>query len=140
MNSNNKSNKGMLSQRELKFVLENEVCRISTSHNDMPHVVPVSYIYDRVYPVFVTDYDTRKYRNLKVNKNIALAIDVYDSSGENKAVIIQGKAEFVERGEEFERLYKIFENRFEWVRRNPWEAGEAPFVKVQILKSVSWGL
>ena len=122
--------KASLTQKERKFLLENETCRIATSHNDIPHVVPVAYIYDRGNVIFVTDYWTRKYKNLEVNKNISVVVDVYDPSGENKAIVLRGKAVIIERGAEFRRLYRIFNRRFEWVRNNPWKEGEAPFVRV----------
>jgi nitroimidazol reductase NimA-like FMN-containing flavoprotein (pyridoxamine 5'-phosphate oxidase superfamily) len=120
--------------------LENEACRIATSHDEVPHVVPVAYIYEKGYIIFVTDYGTRKYRNLQVNRNVSIVVDVYDPSGENKAIIIQGKAVIIERGKEFIRLYKIFDKKFEWVRKNPWKEGEAPFVRVVAFNKVSWGL
>lgn len=132
--------KASLTQKERKFLLENETCRIATSHNDIPHVVPVAYIYDKGNIIFVTDYGTRKYKNLEVNKNISVVLDVYDPSGENKAIVLQGKAVIIERGAEFRRLYRIFNRRFEWVRNNPWKEGEAPFVRVNTLNKLSWGL
>jgi nitroimidazol reductase NimA-like FMN-containing flavoprotein (pyridoxamine 5'-phosphate oxidase superfamily) len=132
--------KASLTQKERKFLFENETCRIATSHNDIPHVVPVAYIYDKGNVIFVTDYGTRKYKNLEVNKNISVVVDVYDPSGENKAIVLQGKAVIIERGAEFRRLYRIFNRRFEWVRNNPWKEGEAPFVRVNTLNKVSWGL
>jgi nitroimidazol reductase NimA-like FMN-containing flavoprotein (pyridoxamine 5'-phosphate oxidase superfamily) len=132
--------KAILTQKERKFLLENETCRIATSHNDIPHVVPVAYIYDKGNVIFVTDYGTRKYKNLEVNKNISVVVDVYDPSGENKAIAVQGKVVIIERGAEFRRLYRIFNRRFEWVRNNPWKEGEAPFVRVNTLNKVSWGL
>jgi nitroimidazol reductase NimA-like FMN-containing flavoprotein (pyridoxamine 5'-phosphate oxidase superfamily) len=90
--------------------------------------------------VIATDYDTKKYKNLKTNKNIALAVDVYNSSVENKAVVIQGTSHIIERGEEFKKLYQKFHKKFEWVRNDPWKEGEAPFIKVKPLSKVSWGL
>ena len=140
MNNFSDRHKVKVTQKERKFLLENEVCRIATSHDDVPHVVPVAYIYDKDAITFVTDYGTRKYKNLEVNKNVSVVIDVYDPSGENKAIILQGKAVIIERGAEFKRLYQIFNKRFEWVRKNPWKEGEAPFVRVDAFNKVSWGL
>jgi nitroimidazol reductase NimA-like FMN-containing flavoprotein (pyridoxamine 5'-phosphate oxidase superfamily) len=119
---------------------QNEVCRVSTSHNNIPHVVPVTYVYENENIIFVTDYGTRKYKNLKINKNISVVVDVYDLSGRNMGIVIQGKAVFIERGEEFKRLYQIFNRKFEWVRKEPWEEGEAPFVKIDAFNKVNWGL
>jgi uncharacterized protein len=140
MSKSSEHNKVRITQKERKFLLENEVCRIATSHDDIPHVVPVAYICDKDTITFATDFGTRKYRNLEVNKNVSVVIDVYDPSGENKAIVIQGKAVIIERGTEFKRLYQIFYNKFEWVRKDPWKEGEAPFVKVNALNKVSWVL
>ena len=140
MSKSSKHNKVRITQKERKFLLENEVCRIATSHDDIPHVVPVAYIYDKDTITFATDFGTRKYRNLEVNKNVSVVIDVYDPSGENKAIVIQGKAVIIERGTEFKRLYQTFYKKFEWVRKDPWKEGEAPFVRVNALNKVSWVL
>ena len=125
---------------EVSFLLENVVCRVATSHNDIPHIVPVNYILENNFIYFATDYGTKKYQNLQKNKRIAVVVDAYNSSLNNKALIIQGTAELIERGDEFKRMYKIFEKKFEWVRNDPWKEGEAPFVKVQPAKKVSSGM
>jgi uncharacterized protein len=129
-----------VTQKERKFLLENEVCRLSTSHDDIPHVAPVAYLFENGTITFVTDYGTRKFRNLEVNKNVSVVVDVYNPSGENKGVFLQGKAVIIERGEEFKRLYLLFNRRFEWVRKKPWKEGEAPFVRLNAFNKVSWGL
>ena len=129
-----------LKRSEESFITQNEVCRVATSHNDIPHVTTVNYCYIDKFIYFATDYDTRKYRNLEQNRNIGIIIDNYSSSVNNQAVIIQGMVEFIERGNEFIKLYKIFDDRFDWVRNDPWKEGEAPFVKVIPRSKASWGL
>jgi uncharacterized protein len=126
-------------EQEEKFLSSNEVCRVATCHDDMPHVVPVSYIFEGGVFIFATDYETKKYKNISKNKKVALTVDIYNSIN-NKAVCIQGTATLVEKGNEFERLYNIFHDRFEWVRQDPWKEGEAPFVKVIPSNKVSWGI
>ncbi|MGB8936706.1 MAG: pyridoxamine 5'-phosphate oxidase family protein [Candidatus Nitrosopolaris sp.] len=127
-------------EKEVSFLLENEICRVATSCNNMPHIVPVNYIHENNFLYFATDYNTKKYHNIQKNKKIAVTIDVYNTSLNNRAVVIEGSSELIERGEEFKRLYKIFERKFEWVRNDPWQEGEAPFVKVHPGNKVSWGL
>jgi nitroimidazol reductase NimA-like FMN-containing flavoprotein (pyridoxamine 5'-phosphate oxidase superfamily) len=127
------------SESEFDFLTTNEACRIATCHDGIPHVVPVSYIFEDGSFFIATDYETRKYENIKHNKAAALVVDVYSSVG-NSAVCIQGTAETIESGEEFSRLYEKFHDRFEWVRRDPWKEGEAPFVKITPTSKVSWGL
>ena len=113
---------------------------MATSHNDIPHISPVTYIYKDGFFFIATDYNTRKYKNIKANKKIALSVDIYDSSVENKAIIIQGDVDIIERGQEFKDLYQIINARFEWVRRDPWKEGEAPFLKIKPFKKVTWGI
>jgi uncharacterized protein len=127
------------SNAESHFLDNNEACRIATCHDDVPHVVPVSYIFEDETFYIATDYETKKYENIKNNNRVALAVDVY-SPENNKAICVQGTAEIIEKGEEFARIYKIFNDRFEWVRRDAWEEGEAPFVKITPTNKISWGL
>jgi uncharacterized protein len=128
------------SDKEIQFLLNNEVCRVATvSPGNIPHVVPVSYIFIDNSVFFATDYNTRKYKNLKKSKNLALVIDIYEST-RNRAVAIQGTGEFIERGEDFKKMYDIFYRKFEWVRQEPWKEGEAPFVAVKPFRKISWGL
>ena len=124
------------SQAERDFLNRNEACRIASCHDGIPHVVPVSYIFEHDLFFIATDYETRKYKNIKTT---ALVVDIYSSVG-NSAVCVQGTDEIIERGQEFARLYKIFHDRFEWVRRDAWSEGEAPFVKVTPTSKVGWGL
>jgi uncharacterized protein len=127
------------SKTERDFLNKNEACRIATCHDGVPHVVPVSYVFDDGIFFIATDYETKKYENIKHNNRVALVVDVY-SSVDNKAVCVQGTAEIIETGQEFARLYKMFYDRFEWVRHDAWKEGEAPFVKVTPTNKVSWGL
>ncbi|MGQ0795121.1 MAG: pyridoxamine 5'-phosphate oxidase family protein [Nitrosopumilaceae archaeon] len=126
-------------QNEIEFLENNEACRIATSFNDIPHVTPVTYYFENGLFYIATDYNTKKYSNLIKNKNVAVTIDIY-LEGKHKAVIVQGTAEFIERGKEYMLLYEIFFKKFYWVKETPWEEGEAPFIKITPQKRTSWGL
>jgi uncharacterized protein len=128
------------SGKELKFILDNEICRIATAKNNIPHVVPVCYTFIKNNIFFATDYKTKKYQNLMKNKRISVIIDLYDKKNGNKGIHIDGIASIIESGKDFKDLFKMFHNKFEWVRRDPWNEGEAPFIKIQTIKKVSWGL
>lgn len=123
--------------KEIKFLKENEGCRVATCHRNMPHITPVSYYFEDGYFYFATDYDTRKYANLKKNNKIAISIDIY-SPGKHRAVIVQGTTSFIENGKAFKRIYDIFYKKFAWVRAGPWEENEAPFVKITPKRKTSW--
>jgi len=128
-----------LDQKETAFLESLEEARIATSHDDIPHVKPVSFVLDDGFIVVATDYKTRTYANIKSNPNVGIVMDVYKSGG-HKAVCIQGRADIVEEGPEFKRLYDIFHKRFDWVRKDPWKENEAPFLKIIPRSKTSWGL
>ena len=139
-NQSNSNNKMSFTAKEKEFLLRNDGCRVATvTSNGAPHITPVSYIFEQGKLYFATDYNTQKYKNLKQNPNIALVVDIYSSKG-NRAIIIHGKVDFIEQGRKFQKLYKIFHRKFEWVRIDPWKEQEAPFVKIKPYKKISWGL
>jgi nitroimidazol reductase NimA-like FMN-containing flavoprotein (pyridoxamine 5'-phosphate oxidase superfamily) len=123
---------------ERKFLGSLEEARLATTHGLMPHVKPVSFIFldDAFY--IATDYSTRTYKNVKKNPNAAISVDVYRPGG-HKAVLAQGKIDIIEKGSEFKKIYEKFFEKFEWVRRDPWKEGEAPFLKLVPTKKTSWG-
>lgn len=127
------------SQEEVEFLNKMEECRIATSHDNIPHVKPVSYIYEDGTVIIATDYDTRMYKNLLKNPLAAISIDIYKDKA-HSAICMQGKVTIIENGKEFLRLYNKFHDRFEWVRNQPWVENEAPFIKIVPFRKSSWGL
>ena len=123
---------------EIEFLKSNEMCRFATaSGKGEPHVVPVSYVWDQPYAYIVTDYRTRKLKNLRENPQAALLID---SGGTRRLLLISGPVEIIEKGEEYKRLYKLFYSKLDWVKRDPWKEGEAPFIKIKPAFKTGWGL
>ena len=127
-----------LADKEGRFLEQNEICRLATSSkNGELHIVPVSYIWHEETIYVVTDYGTRKLRNLRENPNAAILVD---TNATRKAVLVSGKVQLVEKGEEYRRIYKLFHSKLDWVKRAPWIEGEAPFVKIAPTFKTSWGL
>jgi nitroimidazol reductase NimA-like FMN-containing flavoprotein (pyridoxamine 5'-phosphate oxidase superfamily) len=134
----NELNEVKLSSKEIDFLKSNELCRFATaSRKGEPHVVPVSYIWDQDYAYVVTDYGTRKLKNLRENPHAAVLVD---SSETQKLLLLSGPVEIIEKGEEYRRLYKLFYSKLSWVKRDPWREGEAPFIKVTPSFKAGWGL
>ena len=125
--------------KEEKFLKELEEARIATSHDNIPHVKPVSFVFYNNTIVISTDYNTRTFTNIKSNPQTGIVIDIYKSGG-HKAICIQGDTEIIETGMDFKRLYDIFYKKFAWVRKDPWKENEAPFLKIMPNNKVSWGL
>ena len=125
--------------KEIEFLNSIEEGRIATSHDDIPHVKPVSFVCNNGIILVATDYETRTFTNIKTNPNTSVVVDIY-KSGNHKAVCIQGKTEIIENGKEFQEFYDIFYKKFEWVRKDPWKENEAPFLKIIPKNKVSWGI
>jgi nitroimidazol reductase NimA-like FMN-containing flavoprotein (pyridoxamine 5'-phosphate oxidase superfamily) len=127
-----------LGNKEKSFLKSKELCRLATaSAKAVPHVTPVIYAIDGKNIVIVTDYGTRKLKNLKENPKVALVVDDYHP---NRGVVIFGDCDIYERGQEYLRLLKILFEKFETYRKNPWGEGEAPILKITPTKIISWGL
>jgi uncharacterized protein len=127
-----------LSATEIDFLKSNEMCRFATaSSKGEPHVVPVSFVWDNGHAYIVTDYGTRKLRNLRENPNAAILVD---TSGTRKLLLISGPVKIIEKGEEYRRLYRLFYSKLDWVKRDPWKEGEAPFIKITPTFKTGWGL
>lgn len=125
------------SEAEIKFLRSHELCRLATASGSVPHVVPVAYVYHNGFFYIATDYGTKKYKNIRKNNNVALVVDEYKP---NTAVVVGGEAEILERDEEFKEIFKFFYEKFDWVRKDPWSEGEAPFIKIKPLEKASWGI
>jgi len=126
-------------QKEVEFLESLEEARIATSHDNVPHVKPVSFVFLDSAILVATDYNTRTFTNLKSNPQTSIVIDIY-KSGDHKTICIQGKTEIVENGSEFKKFYDSFYEKFEWVRKYPWKENEGPFLKITPNNKVSWGL
>ena len=124
---------------EEEFLQSIEEARIATSRADILHVKPVSFIYHNNIILIATDYQTRTFKNVKINPKVSVTIDIYES-GKHRAICIQGNVEILEKGQEFLQVYKMFEKKFEWVRNEPWKENEAPFLKIITTNKTSWGL
>jgi nitroimidazol reductase NimA-like FMN-containing flavoprotein (pyridoxamine 5'-phosphate oxidase superfamily) len=124
---------------EIKYLRSNEICRIATCNNNLPHVTPVSYIFDKGKFYFDTDYNTLKYANLNKNNRISLVVDTTENN-KNKAVVTRGITTFIHKGRKFQNLYDMFYDKFYWVKKDPWKEGDAPFIEVIPKTKVSWGL
>ncbi len=127
------------SPEEEKFLEALEESRIATVNDSMPHVKPVSYIFEKNLFYVATDYETRTFKNVKKNPNTALVIDIYNHRG-HKAICIQGKSTIIENGEKFSKIYSKFHEKFEWVKKEPWDENEAPFLEINPITKISWGI
>ena len=123
---------------QLKYLEAQEVGRLAVSTRDgMPHVTPIIYAMDDIYPIIATDYGTKKLKILLENNKVSLVVDEVNPI---KGIMIQGTAEIFERGKEYLRLLKVLYDRLEEYRNNPWKEGESPLIKITPVHISSWGI
>jgi nitroimidazol reductase NimA-like FMN-containing flavoprotein (pyridoxamine 5'-phosphate oxidase superfamily) len=123
---------------QIKFLKSREVGRLAVATPDgVPHVTPIIYAMDDIYPVIATDYGTKKLKILQSNKKASLlADDVHP----NKGIMLQGSVEIFERGKEYLRLLKVLFERLEYYRENPWGEGESALLRITPEHISSWGV
>ncbi len=125
-----------MKKKEIDFLRKHELCRLATASKDAkPHVVPVIYTLDGEDIIIAVDYGTKKLKNLRENRKVALVVDEYSP---NRGLMVEGTCEIIERGAEYVRLLKVLFDRFEFYRRNPWGEGESPIVRIRAEKCVMW--
>jgi nitroimidazol reductase NimA-like FMN-containing flavoprotein (pyridoxamine 5'-phosphate oxidase superfamily) len=123
---------------QLKYLNSREVGRLAVATMDgMPHVTPIIYAMDGVYPIIATDYGTKKLKILLQNNKASLLVDDVNP---NKGIMIQGTVEIFERGKEYLRLLKVLFDRLEYYQQNPWGEGESPLLRITPEHISAWGV
>ncbi len=126
-------------KKETAFIKRCEVCRVSTfSKNGWPHVTPVLHVTDGKNIYFATDFDTRKYKNIKHMNRAAVVIDVY--ARQPQGITVHGEAEILEKGKKFKNAYDMLVKRHSYYKANPFKEGESPIIKVVPVRKASWGI
>jgi len=126
-------------KKEIAFIQKQDVCRVSTiSPKGWPQTTPVLPVFDGKAIYFATDFDTKKYQNLKANNWISFVADTYDR--EPQGITIQGTVEILESGEEFAYSYDLLVARHAYYQKNPFKEGEAPIIKIIPARKASWGI
>ncbi len=103
----------MTPEEIMVFLAENKVGRIATTDDKgQPHVAPIWHIIIDGDIYFETGAATRKARNLKVNRKMALVVDAGDNIHNYRGVVIQGEIEFVKDKKVIERFNEAFAQRY----------------------------
>ncbi len=130
-----------LTDVEASFVRWARVARLaSTGREGMPHAVPVCPVLDRDGRILVClERGSVKHRNVASDPKVALILDEYrEDWGANAAVLVQGRAEFLE-GDEWERARALLYEKF--VQYEPLAAIEDdPIVAIVPERVAGWGL
>lgn len=123
-------------KKEEDFLRKQSVARVATvSEKGWPQVTPVIHIYYDGKLYFITDYGTRKLKNLQRDSKAGVVVDVF--ARQPQSVVVQGRARIIEKGREYVEIEKRFEERHSYYRSNPVKEGEAPIIEILPLRKYS---
>ncbi len=126
-------------KKEVAFIQNEEVARVSTiSPLGWSQTTPILHVFDGTNFYFVTEFDTKKYKNLKLNNRISLVVDKYARTPQG--ISVQGTAEILEEGDAFLYAYDLLVKRHEYHKANPFKEREAPIIKITPVRKASWDI
>ncbi len=113
-----------------------------------PLVVPICFAFDGNFiyspidkkPKSVSAGKLKRIRNIINNPNISLVIDEYlENWSMLYYLIIQGTAEIIDEGEEYENSLSMLSKKYDQYREMGLESLGAPVIKITPDKIISWG-
>ncbi len=113
-----------------------------------PLVVPICFAFDGNFiyspidkkPKSVSAGKLKRIRNIINNPNISLGIDEYlENWSLLYYLIIQGTAEIIDEGEEYENSLSMLSKKYDQYREMGLESLGAPVIKITPDKIISWG-
>ena len=116
------------------FLKKQRVARLGTlSEDGSIHLVPICYAFDGKAIYIGTGADSKKVKNLRRNTNATLLVDVYyEDWSRLQSLMIQGRAEIIETGKEFEYARNLLYRKYRQYRREaPLEEGESVIIKIR---------
>ena len=81
----------------------------------------------------------KKLFNIKKNPNISLTVDIYIPNLK-KGITVNGIVRIIKNDQIYDKIYLLFYSKFEWVRNDPWNEGESPFLEIKLYANASWGI
>jgi len=130
------------SPKELRYLEQQMVGRLATaSKKGAPHVAPICYASNSERIFIHTGRSSKKVRNIMENRRVAFVADEYLSWEKNRGVIIQGFAEILESGKEYELGRRLIYGKYpKWEHEYPIIEGEEILLAIIPKKVLSWGL
>jgi PPOX class probable F420-dependent enzyme len=131
-----------LSKLEGEFLISQKVARFATiTGRGIIHVVPICYAFDGRNIYFSSDLESKKTRNIALNRKVSMIIDEYfDDWSKLKGLLIYGEAQILKSGEEYRLGRELLYEKYPQFKNIPIEEGRTALIRVKPAKIVSWGL
>jgi nitroimidazol reductase NimA-like FMN-containing flavoprotein (pyridoxamine 5'-phosphate oxidase superfamily) len=131
-----------ISKRLWRFIERERVCRVATVNAEgTPHLVPVCHAVIDETLCFGSGDDARKVLNLRDNDRIAVTVDLYaEDWPQLRGVMVQGRAEIVERGPRFRRARAALYRKYpQYEKEAALDESDSVVVRVVPAHVFSWG-
>ena len=135
-----------LTQAQRVFLESHQVAHLATADaRGRPHVVPICYAYDgrRLYVVIdskpkrVSPLQLKRLRNIRENPHVAVVVDDYSDDWSRLAyVLIQGEAQVLDSGEEYEKALRLLRAKYPQYRKMALEG--RPVIRIIPGHIMSW--
>ncbi|MGH7909798.1 MAG: TIGR03668 family PPOX class F420-dependent oxidoreductase [Thermodesulfobacteriota bacterium] len=135
--------------KEIEFIKSHRVARMATVDGlGRPLVVPICYYFDGRFiytpidkkPKRASPRELKRVRNIIENPNVSLVIDeYYEDWTKLYYVIINGRAEIIESGEEYQNSLRLLSEKYHQYRDMKLSGLNLPVIKIILERIISWG-
>jgi len=135
-------------KKQIDIINLHRIARMATVDKlGKPLVVPICFAFDGSFiyspidkkPKSVSADKLKRIRNIINNPNISLVIDEYlENWSMLYYLIIQGTAEIIDEGEEYENSLSMLSKKYDQYREMGLESLGAPVIKITPDKIISW--
>ena len=135
--------------KEIEFIKSHKVARLATVDGlGRPLVVPICYYFDGRFiytpidkkPKRASPRELRRIRNIIENPNVSLVIDeYYEDWTKLYYVIINGRAEIIESGEEYQNSLRLLSEKYPQYGDMKLSGLNLPVIKIILERIISWG-
>ncbi len=133
----------------IEFIKSHKVARLATVDGlGRPLVVPICYYFDGGFiytpidkkPKRASPKELRRVRNIIENPNVSLVIDEYYEDWTKLCyVIINGRAEIMESGEEYQNSLRLLSEKYTQYADMKLSGLSLPAIKIIPERIISWG-
>lgn len=128
------------SEKDTRFLQLVRVGRIAMHDGERIHLVPLCPVFADGVFYMATDANTKKVRKLREDGTATLLLDQYSEDWmRNVGIMVNGTAEILERGPEFDKAKALLEAKFQqYEKLFPIEAGETVVICFRPTRRVGW--
>ncbi len=127
------------------FIAKQELMRLATVDTEgKPHAAPLWYVYDNGRIYFSADKGSKKLKNMKDKKDVAVLLDEGTKLFKVKGILVLGKARIIADQKRIKKVRRLFAEKYfgsedhEDFQRLDYFMKNQTFVEITPGKKISW--